>query len=93
VPPNSAAAADCRHVGLRLQFKYSVSGKFVGGAHFGTKLLVVAASVDDAEDEAIRCLESFESVTDWSLTPDRSIPADENNTRMYCQQSREPVEK
>jgi hypothetical protein len=34
-------------------------------------------------DEAIRCLESFKSVTDWSLTPDRSIPADENNTRMY----------
>ena len=67
------------------QFRYRVAGKRTGGGAFDTELLVIAANPDDAEDEAISCIDSFESVTDWTLTPDGSVPADEDETRMYLQ--------
>ena len=65
------------------QFKYSVAGKLSGGRVFETELLVVAASKDDAEDEAISCIDSCDSVTDWSIKPGGRVPADDADTRMY----------
>lgn len=65
------------------QFKYRVSGKTDRDAIFDTELLVIASSEAEAEDEAIACIDSFESVSDWSLQPVGRIPADENEVQWF----------
>ncbi len=68
------------------QFTYMATGRFSSGAAFETELLVVAASEAEAEDEAMICIDSFESITDWSLKPIVSTPADQNEVSRYQQQ-------
>jgi hypothetical protein len=65
------------------QFTYQVSGRFFSGSTFETELLVIAASVAEAEDEAIRCIESFESIADWSLKPVGKCSADQFELSRY----------
>jgi hypothetical protein len=65
------------------QFTYTAAGRLLSRAVFETELLVVAETETEAEDEAIACLESFESVADWSIKPAGTKPADEHEVARY----------